>query len=519
MPIRFNPLSGQFDLVNPEPDLSGYVPYTGATANLDLGLFDIAFTSGYNTGSFTFLNGGIVVNNNGSYGEGALEATKGSFNNAFYATDGVNAVGFATGSQAIYAIGDIVTSTNIAANNITATYLGSFGSTHSALLGDDGIKAAGFTDGVNTVDICDNTNAITATGDMVATNFNGVALTAAGGGTNYLTDDGTYQPISLSGYVPYTGATGNVNLGAYNLLATAVSTGTLTASSIQSSIDGSTISPAFRWTSDAMGLYRISASTLGFATNGAERLRLTSTGLFGIGGSPALRLHVFDTSASGQARFEYSSTRYLNITVNSFGHVTYNAVGSGTHAHYLSTGGTARLAASSTGVDVTGAINGTTTVRAGNGTSAAPTFSFVSDTDTGMYRVSSNILGISCSGVLQLQVSSSLITGTVAFVSPMGSTSTPSYGFAGNLTTGMFCPTTSCVGFTTAGVERIRIDANGNFGMGVTTQFGSGVKVIGIADATTVPTTNPTGGGVLYCEAGALKFRGSSGTITTIALA
>ena len=59
---------------------------------------------------------------------------------------------------------------------------------------------------------------------------------------------------------------------------------------------------------------------------------------------------------------------------------------------------------------------------------------------------------------------------------------------------------------------------NANLGLG-STQFGSGVNVIGIADATTAPTTNPTGGGVLYVEAGALKYRGSSGTVTTIAAA
>jgi hypothetical protein len=46
---------------------------------------------------------------------------------------------------------------------------------------------------------------------------------------------------------------------------------------------------------------------------------------------------------------------------------------------------------------------------------------------------------------------------------------------------------------------------------------GGGTGVIGIANAGTVPTSNPTGGGILYVEAGALKFRGSSGTITTIA--
>ena len=33
---------------------------------------------------------------------------------------------------------------------------------------------------------------------------------------------------------------------------------------------------------------------------------------------------------------------------------------------------------------------------------------------------------------------------------------------------------------------------------------------------TTAPSANLTGGGILYVEAGALKYRGSSGTITTL---
>lgn len=51
----------------------------------------------------------------------------------------------------------------------------------------------------------------------------------------------------------------------------------------------------------------------------------------------------------------------------------------------------------------------------------------------------------------------------------------------------------------------------------VTGSFGGGDKVVFIVNRTTAPTSNPTGGGILYCEAGALKYRGSSGTITTIA--
>jgi hypothetical protein len=47
--------------------------------------------------------------------------------------------------------------------------------------------------------------------------------------------------------------------------------------------------------------------------------------------------------------------------------------------------------------------------------------------------------------------------------------------------------------------------------------YGGGEKVVFIPNSTTIPTTNPTGGGILYVESGALKFKGSSGTVTTIA--
>jgi hypothetical protein len=45
----------------------------------------------------------------------------------------------------------------------------------------------------------------------------------------------------------------------------------------------------------------------------------------------------------------------------------------------------------------------------------------------------------------------------------------------------------------------------------------AGTGILSISNAVTVPATDPTGGGYLYVEGGALKFRGSSGTITTIA--
>jgi len=66
--------------------------------------------------------------------------------------------------------------------------------------------------------------------------------------------------------------------------------------------------------------------------------------------------------------------------------------------------------------------------------------------------------------------------------------------------------------------ERMRIDSSGNVGVGVSTFGTSAAKVLGLANAT-APSTSPAGMGQLYVESGALKYRGSSGTITTLAVA
>lgn len=62
--------------------------------------------------------------------------------------------------------------------------------------------------------------------------------------------------------------------------------------------------------------------------------------------------------------------------------------------------------------------------------------------------------------------------------------------------------------------ERLRLDSSGNLGMS-TSSFGGGSGVVGLLNAT-VPTANPVGGGMIYAEGGAVKYRGSAGTITTI---
>ena len=66
--------------------------------------------------------------------------------------------------------------------------------------------------------------------------------------------------------------------------------------------------------------------------------------------------------------------------------------------------------------------------------------------------------------------------------------------------------------------DQTKVVVAGNVALGqFTTDFGGGSRVVVIAEADTVPSTNPTGRGILYVEGGALKYRGTSGTVTTIA--
>jgi hypothetical protein len=87
-------------------------------------------------------------------------------------------------------------------------------------------------------------------------------------------------------------------------------------------------------------------------------------------------------------------------------------------------------------------------------------------------------------------------------------------GSAGNLT--LNSRSTSNLCFAVSDSVKMRIDSSGNVGIGVSAFGTSAAKVLGLADAT-APSTSPAGMGQLYVEAGALKYRGSSGTVTTIA--
>ena len=74
----------------------------------------------------------------------------------------------------------------------------------------------------------------------------------------------------------------------------------------------------------------------------------------------------------------------------------------------------------------------------------------------------------------------------------------------------------STISAVTDGSTIATLSASGNVQFRGAASYGGGVGVIGIANATTAPTSNPTGGGLLFVNAGALQYRGTSGNAATI---
>lgn len=99
-----------------------------------------------------------------------------------------------------------------------------------------------------------------------------------------------------------------------------------------------------------------------------------------------------------------------------------------------------------------------------NGSAAAPSFTFVGDTDLGFYRYAADTVGLATDGVNRWRVDNAAITTTLPHIGPVGSESLPTYTFVGHTGTGLSWWAGSAgdeLRFTTGGVHRGDIGADG----------------------------------------------------------
>ena len=119
------------------------------------------------------------------------------------------------------------------------------------------------------------------------------------------------------------------------------------------------------------------------------------------------------------------------------------------------------------GVDITGtlAVSGTFTLAklslSADGTNAAPAITWASETDTGIYRIGADNIGITLGGTKRADFGASAtsfatsVSATGVFGGPAGSASAPSFGFTGDPNTGWYSVGADEIGLTVGGTLRL----------------------------------------------------------------
>jgi hypothetical protein len=254
--------------------------------------------------------------------------------------------------------------------------------------------------------------------------------------------------------------------------------------------NGSTLAATF----DASGNLGLGVTPSAWATaNGQRALQITSLTALWTGGNGATSLG-FNAFESGSNTYTYATANPTSLYAQSLGEHRWFTAPSGTAGNAISFTQAMTL-------DASGSLGvGTASASQRLHVTAASSSAFVGA------RIQNNNASVGLAGV---EFSSDATYAKAAIAQTRGD--------ANGVGPLVFYvrSSTDAANWATSD-ERARMDISENVLIGMTAAATSSAKTLHLANAT-VPTANPTGGGVLYVEAGALKYRGSSGTVTTIA--
>jgi uncharacterized protein YjiK len=149
--------------------------------------------------------------------------------------------------------------------------------------------------------------------------------------------------------------------------------------------------------------------------------------------------------------------------------------------------------------------------KGSNGSSAFPTFSFINDSDTGIYNYSGfGQIGFAVDGSAILSLDGGGLLAEIG-----GSAAVPFYGYNSDLgaDTGMYSGSEDTLGFSTGGVERLVIGSTGNIGVGTSSPYaalsvaGATGVVANVFNATSTTATSTFAWGL---QANALNVTGTA---------
>jgi hypothetical protein len=294
-------------------------------------------------------------------------------------------------------------------------------------------------------------------GSAITTGYGNILIGSSETTNNLTTGGGN---IGIGNELFFASSTANRQLNIGNLLFGSLpATSTVFAEATAGTIGVATSSPFAKFaihanaSSTATTLFAIGSTTLSGSTFSTSTLfsisNTGSTTLFQIPSS------ILKTDASGTIIAAVAGVDY--VAGSSF--FSYPFPNNATTTQITFNGGAIFAGATSTAsFAVTGSTTISSVLNVGGAVSANSTLSVAGNVTI------SNSGGLIVGGATR-------VTAAGAFLAGDGSAGAPSHSFSNSTTNGMFLATTDTLGFSTAGTQRLTIDASGNVGIGTTSPY------------------------------------------------
>ncbi len=194
-----------------------------------------------------------------------------------------------------------------------------------------------------------------------------------------------------------------------------------------------------------------SDGSLSLSTSGADRLQISNGAITATGGA------VFTGNGSGLTNLPASNFASGNATTPTITFTSDTDTGLSNpvsnNIAFIANGSQVAIMAEDRLTMSSGSI-----IQNTQGLAGTPSYTFGADTNTGMYHHASDTVGFTTGGTSRLQVASTAITPLVAIRNIDGTSAAPAYSFTSDTNSGIYSPAADEMGMVVGGTEITRFD-------------------------------------------------------------